>query len=238
MSDAIVIDHLQKSYKTKEVIADLSLTIPKGEFFGLLGPNGAGKTTTIHCVVGVNTITGGHISVMGHDVVTDYRAARTMIGISPQEFNIDPFTTTERILSYVGGYYGMDREQQKTRVEELLKQFDLVEHRKKIFRTLSGGLKRRVTIARALMHNPEVIILDEPTAGVDVESRRDIWRYLRELNEQGKTILLTSHYLEEVQALTTRIGIINKGALVFLGETAQFADGKALEEKYLSLTTA
>lgn len=238
MTSAITIDHLKKSYKTKEVLHDLSLTIPQGEFFGLLGPNGAGKTTTIHCIVGVNTITGGTITVGGHDVITEYREARKKIGISPQEFNIDPFTTVDKILEYVGGYYGMNKEQRTARQEELLKQFDLVDQRKKIFRTLSGGLKRRVTIARALMHNPDILILDEPTAGVDVESRREIWRYLRELNQQGKTILLTSHYLEEVQALTTRIGIINHGTLAFLGDTAQFADGKALEEKYLSLTTA
>lgn len=234
---ALDIRHLVKRYGERTAIDDLSLTIAQGEFFGFLGPNGAGKSSTIHCTTGIATITSGQIKVFGHDVVRDYRAARAQIGLSPQESNIDIFAPTWRILDYMGGYYGMPAAQRKQRIDELLVRFDLVEHRTKQYRELSGGLKRRVMLARAMIHNPPLLILDEPTAGVDVELRHDLWRYLTELNAEGKTIILTSHYLEEVERLCQRVAIIAHGKLVADRPMREYMrGGKRLEDEYLKLT--
>lgn len=235
---ALEISDLQKQYGKNEAVKGISLTLQPGEFFGFLGPNGAGKTTTISCVVGISTPTAGTVKVFGHDVVTDYREARAKVGVAPQEFNVDPFASVEKILDYVGGYYGIAAAERKVVIEKLLGDFELLTHRKKTFMQLSGGLKRRVMIARAMVHDPDLLILDEPTAGVDVELRREIWRFLREINARGKTILLTSHYLEEVQHLCSRIGIISKGAIVYLGQKEHLLkDGKSLEDMYLHYTT-
>lgn len=240
MSDqvpALEISKLVKRYGKQTAVDGISLTVQPGEFFGFLGPNGAGKSSTIHCITGIATITRGHIRVFGHDVESDYRAARAMIGLSPQEANIDIFAETWKILDYVGGYYGMPAAERAERIELLLKRFELTAHRNKEFRALSGGLKRRVMLARAMVHNPPLLILDEPTAGVDVELRHDLWRYLKELNREGKTIILTSHYLEEVEHLCERVAIINQGKIVADDKIGAFTkDGKRLEETYLKLT--
>lgn len=235
---ALEIAHLRKSYRGGVVaVEDVSFSIAPGEFFGFLGPNGAGKTTTIRCITGIATLTSGSIKTFGFDVVSEYREARKKIGLSPQEFNIDIFAPAHRILDWMGGFYGMTKDARKVRTEELLRKFDLLPHKDKPFQALSGGLKRRVMLARAMIHNPDLLILDEPTAGVDVELRHELWSYLRELNKEGKTILLTSHYLEEVEMLANRIAIINHGKIVAIGDKADFIrDGKSLEDTYLALT--
>lgn len=238
---AIKITNLVKVYKkgTKDeklAVKGISLEIKKGEFVGLLGPNGAGKSTTIHCITGVSDPTSGKVQVFGHDVVDDYKSARTKIGLSPQEFNIDFFATVEDVLYYQAGFFGIIGQQRKDRIEEMLNKFELQEHRKKKFNFLSGGLKRRTVVAKALIHQPEIIILDEPTAGVDVETRQAIWKYLKELNKEGKTVILTSHYLEEIEEMCDRVVIIKGGEIVYDDTIAEaMKDGK-LEKKYLEIT--
>ena len=236
-NDALVIDNLVKKYGDKTAVDGISLTIPKGSFFGLLGPNGAGKSSTIHCITGIGTITSGRILIDGVDVEKEYKQARKLVGLSPQEFNVDIFAPIEKLLDYVGGYYGMPKAERKARAEELLTRFDLQEHRKKKFQELSGGLKRRAMLARGLMHAPDLLILDEPTAGVDVEQRHDLWNYLREMNKAGKTIILTSHYLEEIEALCDEIAVINHGKIVAQGSKEEFLkNGDSLEKNYLAIT--
>lgn len=223
--------------ETFTAVNDISLSIPKGSFFGLLGPNGAGKSTTIHCITGISQPTSGTILIDGVDVVKDYKLARTKVGLSPQEFNVDIFCTPEQLMKYMGGYYGISKDILKTRIEGLIERFDLQKHRKVKFQKLSGGLKRRAMLGRALIHTPDLLILDEPTAGVDVEQRHDLWQYLKELNEGGKTIILTSHYLEEIQYLCNDIAIINNGKIVTHGTKEEFMKGgKTVEERYLEIT--
>ncbi len=235
--DILIIDSLTKKYDDKVAVDNFSLSIKRGMFFGLLGPNGAGKSTTIKCITGIGKITSGKISIDGLDVEADYKEARGKVGLSPQDFNVDFFGTCEKNLDYMAGYYGIRKEVREKRVNELLKRFDLEEHRKKRFDQLSGGLKRRLVLARALVNEPALLILDEPTAGIDVEQRLALWGYLRELNASGTTIILTSHYLEEVEALCTDIAIINHGKIVAEGTKDSFIkDGSSLEEKYLAIT--
>lgn len=222
--------------KAKKAVDGINLTIPRGSFFGLLGPNGAGKSTTIHCITGIAQPTSGQISVDGVDVVKDYKLARTKVGLSPQEFNVDIFATPEQLMDFMGGYYGIPKEERDRRIDELIARFDLKEHRDVKFQKLSGGLKRRAMLGRALVHTPDLLILDEPTAGVDVEQRRALWDYLKEMNESGKTIILTSHYLEEIQALCNDIAVINHGNIIWHGSKEAFMEGgKSVEEKYLEL---
>lgn len=235
--DVLIIDSLTKTYGDKVAVNKLSLRIKRGTFFGLLGPNGAGKSSTIHCITGIGNITSGSIVVDGVDVVKEYKVARTKVGLSPQEFNVDIFSTCFELLDYMGGYYGIPDAVRAPRIEELLKRFDLNELRDKQFKTLSGGMKRRLILARALIHVPTLLILDEPTAGVDVKQRHDLWAYLQELNAAGTTIILTSHYLEEVEALCSEIAIINNGVIVAHGSKDEFIkDGSSLEKKYLEIT--
>ena len=235
--DILIIESLTKKYGEKIAVNNLSLRIKRGSFFGLLGPNGAGKSSTIKCITGIGKITSGKIVVDGHDVEQDYKTARTKVGLSPQDFNVDFFGSCEKILDYMAGYYGMPAALRKERVEALLTQFELQEHRKKTFDKLSGGLKRRLVVARALVHRPALLILDEPTAGIDVEQRLALWQYLRELNASGTTIILTSHYLEEVEQLCSEIAVINNGMIVAEGTKDAFiADGSSLEKKYLEIT--
>ncbi|MBI1330104.1 MAG: ATP-binding cassette domain-containing protein [Alphaproteobacteria bacterium] len=240
MTPAVSISHLEKVYRSgTKAVNDLSLTIQEGDFFGFLGPNGAGKSTTIHCITGIAKPTSGKIEIFGVDAVKDYREARRLIGLSPQEFNVDTFATVSQIIDWMGGYFGLRAAERKERVDMLIEKFDLVPHAKKQFRELSGGLKRRVVLARALVHDPRLLILDEPTAGVDVELRRDLWRYLLELNAEGKTILLTSHYLEEVERLCRTIGIISGGKITKQGTKAEFiGSAGGLENAYLMATGA
>jgi len=235
---ALEIQNFSKIYPGgTKAVDNISLDIKQGDFFGLLGPNGAGKTSTIHAITGIAKITSGSIKVFGLDVVADYKEARKKIGLSPQEFNVDIFAKVHQIIDYMGGYYGMTAKERKERVDELLEQFRLTEHKDKQFQHLSGGLRRRTILARALVHDPELLILDEPTAGVDVELRHELWEDLKNLNERGKTIILTSHYLEEVELLCKRIAIINRGIIAAEGDREEFVkDGDRLEQTYLKIT--
>jgi ABC-2 type transport system ATP-binding protein len=215
---AVSIRHLTKRFATVTAVDDLSFDVAPGEFFGFLGPNGAGKTTTINAIVGLAVISGGSISVFGHDVVDDYRRARSLIGLSPQEFNFDRYLSIEEILIYQGGYYGVPLAEAKPRARALLEQFELSDKRRASYLELSGGMKRRLSLARALIHNPRLLILDEPTAGMDVELRLELWAFLKAINAGGMTIFMTSHYLEEVEMLCNRIGIVKHGKLVELDD--------------------
>ncbi|MBI2023607.1 ABC transporter ATP-binding protein [Candidatus Giovannonibacteria bacterium] len=242
--NALEIKNLVKKYPatklTGEKIAvdNVSFTVKKGEFFGFLGPNGAGKTTTINAITGIGTFPEGEIKVFGYDVVKDYREARKKIGLSPQEFNVDMFVPPKDTLYYVGGFFGMSKKERIKRADEVLKELGFGREADLPFRALSGGFKRRVMLARAMMHDPEILILDEPTSGVDVELRHDLWRILQELNKKGKTIFLTTHYLEEAEKLCDRIGIIFNGKLVTLDSKRELIkDGKSIEEHYLSMVT-
>lgn len=231
------VKNLVKKYGDTVAVDNISLTIPKGSFYGLLGPNGAGKSTTIHCITGIAQPTSGQVLVDGTDVVKDYKLARTKVGLSPQEFNVDIFSTPTELMDYMGGYYGIPKADREKRIEELIARFDLEKHRDVKFQKLSGGLKRRAMLGRALIHTPDLLILDEPTAGVDVEQRRDLWAYLKEMNERGKTIILTSHYLEEIQYLCNHIAIINHGNIVANGSKQEFMkEGKSVEDTYLEIT--
>jgi ABC-2 type transport system ATP-binding protein len=219
-------------------VDDLTLDVPQGEFFGFLGPNGAGKTTTINAIVGLATIQGGSIEIFGHDVVREFRDARRLIGLSPQEYNFDRFLTIEEILVFQAGYYGVPAREAKLRTAELLERFELTDKRRATPLQLSGGMKRRLTLARALVHRPRLLILDEPTAGMDVELRIELWDFLRSINADGMTILMTSHYIEEVELLCQRVGIINEGRLVALEDKAALlaSHGSAsLQDIFLSL---
>jgi ABC-2 type transport system ATP-binding protein len=238
MTPALEISHLHKVYRTGTVaVEDVSLTIQPGDFFGFLGPNGAGKSTTIHCITGISNPTSGVIRIFGVDAVKDYRNARKLVGLSPQEFNVDPFANARNIVDWMGGYFGMPSALRKKRVDMLIERFELVPHASKPFRELSGGLKRRVILARAMINDPKLLILDEPTAGVDVELRMDLWRYLQELNRDGTTILLTSHYLEEIERLCKTIAIVAKGRIVRNGPKEEFfTEPGGLERAYLAAT--
>jgi len=221
----------------KLAVDHISLSIPRGSFFGLLGPNGAGKSTLIHCITGIAEPTAGQILVDGLDVVEDYKEARLKVGLSPQEFNVDIFSTPVELIDYMGGYYGIPEAGRLAKIEELIERFDLGAHRNVKFQKLSGGLKRRAILARALVHTTELLILDEPTAGVDVEQRRDLWHYLQELNKQGKTIILTSHYLEEVEYLCNDIAIISQGKILAEGTKGELVKQHGtLEMAYLTIT--
>ncbi len=217
---AIQVSALRKNYNGVEALKGIDLTIPQGAFFGLLGPNGAGKSTLINILTGLASPTSGSARVLGHDVVRQYRASRRLIGLTPQEFNFDRFFSILEILVYQGGYFGLRSAQARRRALELLERFGLQEKRNEKITRLSGGMKRRLLIAKAMIHDPPILILDEPTAGVDVELRRDMWNYWRQLNAAGKTIVLTTHYLEEASALCRTLAIIDLGRIMACGETA------------------
>jgi ABC-2 type transport system ATP-binding protein len=236
---ALQIDDLLKRYPTgTEALKGVSLTIEPGDFFGLLGPNGAGKSTLIHCTTGLARPTSGEIRIFGHDAVRHYRNARQAVGLASQEVNLDFFLTVQETLDYHGGYFGMPRADRRERAEELLEAFSLTEKRHERTRFLSGGMKRRITLARALMHRPRLLILDEPTAGVDVELRLELWRYIERINQEGTTILLTTHYLEEAERLCNRIAFINHGEIAATGTSESLATDygvTSLEDAYLEL---
>jgi ABC-2 type transport system ATP-binding protein len=236
---ALSIAELVKRYPTGvEALRGVSLEIQAGEFFGLLGPNGAGKSTLIHCSTGLARPTAGAISIFGHDAIGDYEEARLAVGLAPQELNLDWFLTVEETLDYHGGYFGMPRRERRERSRELLEAFSLTEKRDERNRTLSGGMKRRLVLARALMHRPRLLILDEPTAGVDVELRLELWHYVQRINSEGTTILLTTHYLEEAEQLCDRIAFINEGQIVAQGTNEELAGEygvTSLEDAYLEL---
>jgi len=237
--EALQITDLVKRYPTgTEALKGVSLGIETGEFFGLLGPNGAGKSTLIHCATGLAQPNGGDIKIFGHDAVHHYEAARLAVGLAPQDLNLDWFLTCEETLDYHGGYFGMPRKERRERARELLDAFSLTAKKDDRTRTLSGGMKRRLILARALMHRPRLLILDEPTAGVDVELRLELWHYVQRINAEGTTILLTTHYLEEAEQLCSRIAFINDGQIVAQGTSEELAASfgvASLEDAYLEL---
>jgi ABC-2 type transport system ATP-binding protein len=214
---AIEATDVVKRYSRVTALDGVSLRIEQGEFFGLLGPNGAGKTTLISIVAGLARATSGRVTVMGHDVVAAYRGARSRIGVVPQELVFDPFFTVRETLRFQSGYFGLRRNDDW--IDEVMANLDLTGKAEANMRTLSGGMKRRVLVAQALVHRPPVIILDEPTAGVDVELRQGLWAFIRRLNQEGHTIVLTTHYLEEAQQLCERIGMLKAGRLIALDRT-------------------
>jgi ABC-2 type transport system ATP-binding protein len=218
MTPALQIDHLHKSFAGTKAVDDLSLTIEQGEIFGLLGPNGAGKSTTINMISGVCRVDSGTVRVFGHDAVRDYRLTRRLVGVMHQELITDHFFTIDRSLKIHAGYYGV-RADNSWR-ELLIERLGLGPHLHKSMMKLSGGLKRRFMVAKALIHKPQLLILDEPTAGVDVELRRALWQFVREMNQAGTTVLLTTHYLEEAEQMCNRIAIMSGGKLVALERTA------------------
>ena len=210
----IEIVNLHKKYDDVHAVQGIDLSIKKGEFYGLLGPNGAGKSTTINSITSLVKPTSGNIKILGKDIVSDFRYTRSQVGIAAQELSNDWFFPLEDLLYYQAGFYGVTRKDAKQRIEYILEKLGLYEHRKKKMRMLSGGMKRRLQIAKALVHDPQILILDEPTAGVDVELRHDLWKYLKELHAEGKTILLTTHYIDEAELLCERVGIIDHGKLI------------------------
>lgn len=237
MKHALSIKGLYKTYEGgKEAVKNLDLEILDGEFFALLGPNGAGKTTLIGVTCGLITKTKGKIIVHGHDIDTDGDNAKVRVGLVPQEINADIFTTVEDVLYVQAGYYGISRSEAKEQVEMLLTRLSLVDKRKSQVIELSGGMKRRLIIARALVHKPTLLFLDEPTAGVDVELRHDMWKFLEELNTSGVTIILTTHYLEEAEKLCKRLAIINHGEIKCIGTMEEVCNGRPLEEVYLEIS--
>jgi ABC-2 type transport system ATP-binding protein len=226
---AISFQHISKSFqsagRTVQALRDVSFDIEEGEFFGLLGPNGAGKTTLISILAGLARASGGKVTVQGHDVVEDYAAARRALGVVPQELVFDPFFSVRETLRIQSAYFGLRRND--AWIDELLAHLGLSDKADANMRQLSGGMKRRVLVAQALVHRPPVIVLDEPTAGVDVELRQTLWHFIAQLNKQGHAVLLTTHYLEEAEALCQRIGMLKQGQLVALDRTSALLAGTA-----------
>ncbi len=218
MPAAIHLDNVQKRYGALQALAGISFSIEEGDFFGLLGPNGAGKTTLISIIGGLTRADGGTARVLGHDVVNDYQASRRLLGVVPQELVFDPFFTVRETLRIQSGYFGLSKNDRW--IDEIMHELDLTSKADVNTRKLSGGMKRRLLVAQALVHKPPVIVLDEPTAGVDVELRQTLWKFVARLNREGHTIVLTTHYLEEAQALCKRIAMLKKGEVVTLESTA------------------
>jgi ABC-2 type transport system ATP-binding protein len=220
MTAALTISGVRKTYGKLEALKGVEFQIQRGEFFGLLGPNGAGKSTLINIIAGLVQASAGSVSVLGHDTVGDFRAARRLLGVVPQELVFDPFFKVVEMLRIQAGYYGCGKEVWPW-IDEMLQRLELWDKRNVSMRALSGGMKRRVLIAQALVHQPPVVILDEPTAGVDVELRRTLWRFMRDLHSKGTTVVLTTHYLEEAQEMCERIAIIDQGEIKALESTQQ-----------------
>ncbi|WP_254537154.1 ABC transporter ATP-binding protein [Halomarina litorea] len=235
MSQAIRVRDLRKEYGDVRALDGLSLDVERGEFFGLLGPNGAGKTTFINILVGLARKSGGTAEVFGFDVESEYREARDRIGLAPQEFNVDRFFPIREVLEHKAGYHGVPPEEASERADEALRTVGIYDKRDTRFDWLSGGMKRRFMIARALVSDPDLLILDEPTAGVDVELRRDLWDLVQRLNDEGTTILLTTHYIEEAERLCDRVAIVDSGRRV---EVADPDDLRARATDELALTLA
>jgi len=237
---AIHINNLHKKYdETVYAVQGINLSIKKGEFYGLLGPNGAGKSTTINAITSLVKPTEGDIKVFDRDIVSDFRYARSKIGISPQEISNDWFFPVEQLLYFQAGFYGIKRKDAKERIDFILNKVGLYNHKDKKMRQLSGGMKRRLQIARALAHDPDILILDEPTAGVDVALRHDLWNFLQQLHKEGKTILLTTHYIDEAELLCEKVGILNNGKLIAedtVSNLKSSVDKSKLEDVFLELT--
>jgi len=236
MKPALTIRDLEKTYQGGHTaLKGVSLEVAEGDFFGLLGPNGAGKTTLIGILSSLVNKSGGSVSIFGHDLETDLASAKACIGLVPQEFNFNMFEPVIEIVANQAGYYGIERQEAFRRAEEYLQHLDLWDKRRVMARTLSGGMKRRLMIARALVNRPKLLILDEPTAGVDIEIRRSMWKFLREINDAGTTIILTTHYLEEAESLCRNIAIIDKGKLIENTSTRQLLNTLKMETFVLDL---
>ena len=236
MTHAIEIRGVEKRFGDLQALKSVDLTVEKGEFFALLGPNGAGKTTLINILAGLSRPDAGVLKVMGYDVVRDYRAARRNLGVVPQELVFDPFLTVRESLELQSGYFGIANNGDW--IEDLLSNLQLMDKADKNMRALSGGMKRRVLIAQALVHRPPVIVLDEPTAGVDVELRKVLWKFIQRLNHEGHTILLTTPYLEVAQTLCRRVGILKQGQIVALDTTENLLAGRSsqsLEDVFVAI---
>jgi ABC-2 type transport system ATP-binding protein len=214
MSPAVEVSRVSKRFGSLQAVDNVDLRIDAGEFFGLLGPNGAGKTTLINLLSGLARPDSGKLSILGHDVVTQYRDSRRLLGVVPQELVFDPFFTVRESLRLQSGYFGLRRNDDW--IDEVMHNLDLTDKADTNMRRLSGGMKRRVLVAQALVHKPPVIVLDEPTAGVDVELRQGLWRFIQRLNGEGHTVLLTTHYLEEAEALCNRVAMLKRGRIVAL----------------------
>ncbi|MEO6270302.1 MAG: ABC transporter ATP-binding protein [Lautropia sp.] len=236
MPAAIDIESVTKRYGALQALKGVSLQIEEGEFFALLGPNGAGKTTLISIIAGLARASSGSVKVMGHDVVGDYRQARKLLGVVPQELVFDPFFSVRETLQISSGYYGVKNNDRW--IDEILDGLGLASKAKANMRALSGGMKRRVLVAQALVHRPPVIVLDEPTAGVDVELRQSLWAFIQRLNDAGHTIVLTTHYLEEAQALCERVAMLKSGRIVALDRTANLLKRFAAGALVLTLSAA
>ena len=233
---ALVVEDLRKVYRTGfEALKGVDLRVDEGDFFALLGPNGAGKSTLIGIVTSLVNKTAGRVQVFGHDLDRDPEAVKSSLGVVPQEFNFNLFLPVAEVVINQAGYFGIPRREAKARTEMLLKKLDLWERRRSEMRSLSGGMKRRLMIARALVHRPRLLILDEPTAGVDIEIRRAMWDYLRELNAEGTTIILTTHYLEEAESLCRNIAVIDHGRIEAVAETQALLAGLDAETFVLNL---
>jgi ABC-2 type transport system ATP-binding protein len=232
MTSAISISHLNKTYASGfQALKDINLDIRHGEIFALLGPNGAGKTTLISIICGIVNPSSGTVTVDGHDIGTDYRAARGLIGLVPQELTTDAFETPPATMRFSRGLFGKPAD--PGHIEKVLKQLSLWDKKDAKIRMLSGGMKRRLMIAKALAHEPQILFLDEPTAGVDVELRKDMWQLVRELRATGVTIILTTHYIEEAEEMADRVGVINKGEIILVEDKAELM--RKLGKKQLTL---
>ena len=232
MQPALSIENLSKTYASGfNALKRVNLDVCRGEIFALLGPNGAGKTTLINIVCGIVTPSQGRVCVAGHDIIADYRAARSMIGLVPQELHTDAFETVWATVTFSRGLFGKSRN--PTYVEKVLKELSLLDRKDSKIMTLSGGMKRRVLIAKALAHEPQILFLDEPTAGVDVRLRQDMWRNVQALRASGVTIILTTHYIEEAEEMADRIGVINHGELILVEDKAELM--RKLGNKQLTL---
>ncbi|MFA7239291.1 MAG: ABC transporter ATP-binding protein [Sulfuricellaceae bacterium] len=234
MPPAIQVQQVHKRFGDVHALRGVDLTVEQGEFFALLGPNGAGKTTLINILAGLARATSGNCAVMGHDVVADYRETRRALGVVPQELVYDAFFTVREMLRFQSGYFGLKRND--AWIDELLHNLGLEDRANIYTRTLSGGMKRRVLVAQALVHKPPVIVLDEPTAGVDVELRQSLWGFIQRLNRDGHTIMLTTHYLEEAETLCSRVAMLKQGEIVALDTTRNLLGAHAATEVRLKLS--
>lgn len=237
LEPAIQVSTVYKRFATVQALNGVDLTIHRGEFFGLLGPNGAGKSTLINIIAGLTHADAGQVSVRGHDVAKAYQQARRCLGVVPQELVFDAFFTVREVLQIQAGYFGLGRESHHW-IDHLLETLMLADKADVNMRALSGGMKRRVLIAQALVHKPDVVVLDEPTAGVDVELRQSLWEFIKELHRQGHTIVLTTHYLEEAEALCDRIAILNRGAVVALDTKQGLLNSELAKSYRVSITAA
>lgn len=233
---AVSIKNLTKFYGDLKALDNVNFEVKRGDFFAFLGPNGAGKTTTINVITGLSNYNAGEVRVFGYNTTIEYQQTRRLVGLCAQEFNFDPFLTIHQLLVYQAGYFGITPGIASKRADELLQRFQLTDKRNCKHRALSGGMKKRLLLCRALIHDPEILILDEPTAGCDLELKYLIWDYLAQLNSEGKTIFLTTHNMEEAEKLCRTIGIINHGRIVRIGEKRTVLQDKSLEDVFMEVT--